>query len=143
FKEEAVLRGVAYNAMGKAHAGMGVALGDVNDDGLFDLFVTHLTEETNALWVQGPRGLFRDRTAGSALADTASRGTGFGTVLADFDHDGFLDLAVVNGRVYSARRMVNPALGPFWGRYAEPSRLWAGLGNARFRDVSASNEPFC
>ena len=41
---------------------MGVALGDVDGDGLVDLFVTHLTDETNTLWKQGPRGLFRDAT---------------------------------------------------------------------------------
>jgi hypothetical protein len=87
-----------------------------------------LTNETNALWVQGPAGLFRDRTSASGLADTASRGTGFGTVLADFDQDGVLDLAVVNGRVYSAGRVVSPDLGPFWGRYGERNRLWAGSG---------------
>ena len=54
---------MAYNAMGQAQAGMGIAIGDVDGDGLFDLFVTHLTEETLTLWQQGPRGLFRDRTA--------------------------------------------------------------------------------
>ena len=73
FKDEAVRRGVAYDGMGMAQAGMGVALGDVDGDGLEDLFVTHLGEETNTLWVQGPRGLFRDRTGalgpgGAALA---------------------------------------------------------------------------
>src|SRR5207249_4764591 len=36
FKEEAVVRGVAYNGMGQAQAGMGIAVGDVDGDGLFD-----------------------------------------------------------------------------------------------------------
>src|SRR5262249_1306304 len=45
FKEEAVLRGVAFNGMGHSQAGMGVAIGDVNGDGLFDLFITHLGAE--------------------------------------------------------------------------------------------------
>src|SRR5205085_223348 len=53
FQDEAVPRGVAYNALGNAQANMGVALADVDGDGLVDLFVTHLTEETHALWRQG------------------------------------------------------------------------------------------
>src|SRR5439155_1248274 len=53
FKEEAVARGIAYNAMGKAEANMGIAIGDVDGDGLFDVFVTHLTDETHTLWKQG------------------------------------------------------------------------------------------
>ena len=67
-------RGVAYNGMAQTQAGMGVALGDVDNDGLFDLFVTHLAEETNTLWKQGPRGLFHDETAVAGLVAPARRG---------------------------------------------------------------------
>src|SRR5262249_14399427 len=37
FREEGVLRGLAYNGMGVAEANMGVALGDVDGDGLLDV----------------------------------------------------------------------------------------------------------
>jgi hypothetical protein len=140
FRDEAVSRGVAYTAMGKAFAGMGVALGDVDNDGLLDLYVTHLTTETNTLWKQGPRGLFRDLSAEADLTAAKLRGTGFGTVLADFDHDGRLDLAVVNGRVV-AGPVRDESLG-FWAPYAERNRLFAGDGAGKFRDVSASNPDF-
>jgi hypothetical protein len=143
FAEEAVRHGLAFDAMSQAGAGMGVALGDVDGDGLFDVFVTHLTEETNTLWRQGPRGLFRDRTAAAGLAAASARGTGFGTVLGDFDQDGALDLAVVNGRIAKAPAAANPALGPHWGMYAERNRLFANDGAGRFRDVSAANPAFC
>jgi hypothetical protein len=142
FKEEAMLRGLAYNNMGQAQAGMGVALGDIDGDGLFDVFVTHLTEETNTLWHQGPRGVFRDRTLASGLAETAARGTGFGTILDDFDCDGRLDLAVVNGRVYLGSARNEAALGPFWSRFAEPNRLWRGMDKGRFQDRSHADPAF-
>src|SRR5262249_32543469 len=128
FKEEAALRGVAVNAMGRAEANMGIALGDVDGDGLFDLYVTHLTEETNTLWKQGPRGLFQDHTARTGLLKSSWRGTGFGTLLADFDHDGALDLVVVNGRVSALPSAPTDALGPYWGRYADRNQVFRGDG---------------
>jgi hypothetical protein len=142
FKEEAVLRGVAYNAHGQSEAGMGVAIGDVTGDGLFDVFVTHLAEETNTLWKQGPRGTFRDRTGALGLANSRWRGTGFGTVLADFDNDGALDLAIVNGRI-GRGDVLHKALGHHWGRYAERNQIFANDGTGHFRDISQQNAPFC
>jgi hypothetical protein len=143
FREQAVQRNVAYDGMGHAGAGMGIALGDVYGDGLFALYVTHLTEEANTLWRQGPRGHFQDRTVAAGLGGTVARGTGFGTLLADFDNDGALDLAVVNGRVSSAAAVNDWSLGPFWSRYAEHNQLFHNDGRGRFRDVSVHNAPFC
>ena len=88
FREEAPARGVARTGMGQAFAGMGVAIGDVDGDGLLDLYVTHLTSETNTLWKQSPRGQFRDQSTAWGLTSTKWRGTGFGTLMADFDNDG-------------------------------------------------------
>jgi enediyne biosynthesis protein E4 len=143
FKEEAVKRGAAYNAMGAAEANMGVAWGDVDGDLLADLFVTHLTNETNTLWKQGPRGLFRDATQFTRLGRPCWRGTGFGTVLGDFDNDGALDAAVVNGRVARGEPAENPELAPFWRPYAERNQLFANDGSGRFQDVSTANAVFC
>jgi hypothetical protein len=142
FKEEAVVRGLAFNGLGQTQANMGIAFGDVAGEGLFDVFVTHLTEETHTLWRQGPRGMFQDRTAAAGLASPRWRGTGFGTVLADFDFDGALDLAVVNGRIARGPPAEAKALGPFWSRYAERNQLFANDGKGRFRDISADDEPF-
>ncbi len=143
FKEEAVTRGVAFNRVGQAEAGMGVALGDVDGDGRFSLFVTHLTWETNTLWKQVRRGHFVDATAEARLDASAWRGTGFGTVLADFDLDGLPDLAVVNGRVLKGPAADVAGLDPFWCPYAGRNQLFANDGGGRFRDVSAQQPAFC
>jgi hypothetical protein len=143
FKDEAVVRGLAYNALGQAEAGMGVALGDVDGDGEFDVFVTHLTEEMNTLWRQGPKGVFHDRTAAAGLANCRLRGTGFGTLLADFNQDGALDLAVVNGRVSRDETVPVMPGESFWSRYVERNQLFLNDGTGRFRDISLQNPAFC
>jgi hypothetical protein len=129
--------------MGMAEANMGVAVGDVDGDELIDLFVTHLTEETHTLWKQGPRGNFQDHTVRAGLIRSSWRGTGFGTLLADFDHDGALDLVLANGRVSALMKAPTDALGPFWGRYADRNQVFAGNGKGHFRDVSINNPALC
>jgi hypothetical protein len=141
FKEEAARRGIAYDVMGKAAGNMGVAVGDVDGNGLFDVFVTHLTEENHTLWAQERPGQFRDRTAAAGLTNPGWHGTGFGTVLADFNHDGAPDLAIVNGRVSRGPGHGGDQLAPFWRPYAERNQLFANDGGGRFRDLSAT-DPF-
>jgi hypothetical protein len=143
FKEEGASRGAAYTQMGQTYAGMGVAVGDVDNDGLLDLYVTHLDSETNTLWKQGPRGFFRDVTAAWGLTGTRWRGTGFGTLMADFDHDGRLDVAIVNGRIDRGGRAPKPGLGPRWGPYGERNQLLANTGGGQFKDVSVNTPPLC
>jgi hypothetical protein len=99
------------------------------------------------LWLQQQRGTFLDQTANSGLTRPDWRGTGFGTVMADFDNDGGLDLAVANGRV---TRTLNPAtselprdLDPFWTDYCERDQLFLNSGDGKFRDVSSTNHSFC
>jgi hypothetical protein len=143
FAEEAATRGVAYTRMGHAYAGMGVALGDVDNDGLLDLYVTHLTSETNTLWKQGPRGNFRDATLDAGLTATKWRGTGFGAVMADFDLNGSMDIAVANGRVQrESPARDKPGVAAHWTPYAERNQLLANAGGGRFQDVSPHNRAF-
>jgi hypothetical protein len=138
FLEQASQRGVAANAMGMPEANMGIGWGDVDGDGLQDLFVTHLDVETNTLWKQGPRGLFQDRTTSTGLHRPAVRATGFGTVLGDFDHDGALDVAIVNGGV-TRGKATEAGPNAFWSQYFQRNQILANDGTGRFRDLSAAN----
>jgi len=145
FREEAAARGLAYNNMGASAGNMGIAIADINDDGLFDLFVTHLAEEQHSLWVQKPRGLFQDAVAAHGLANPAWRGTGFGTVLADFDQDTWPDLAFVNGLVQRGTDTSTPrleGLHPLMHPYAQRHQLFRNDGAGRFEDISTANPDF-
>ncbi|VTR96850.1 CRTAC1 family protein [Tuwongella immobilis] len=141
FREEGIPRGIAYTLMGQAQAGMGIALGDVDNDSLLDVYMTHLTVEMNTLWKQKPAGVFKDVTPLAGLTQTRWRGTGFGTLMRDFDRDGWLDLAIVNGRV--SRESVptpKPGIAEHWQPYAERNQLLRNRGNGQFADRSR-NEP--
>ncbi len=131
FTDQALVRGCAVNAQGASEASMGVQAVDVNGDGAWDLFMTHVREETNTFYLNRG-GVFSDRTDGTGLGSSSRRFTGFGMGFADFDHDGHLDLFIANGRVDLSR--------PFYcddAPYAEPNQLYRGLGEGRFEDVSA------
>jgi hypothetical protein len=146
FTEEAPVRGLAYNAMGATAGNMGVAFGDMDGDGMADLFVTHLAEEFHSLWKQEQRGLFSDQIAVSGLLEQGWRGTGFGTVLADLDCDGAGDIAFVNGLVRRNAAPQTPLLSgvsPWWGRFAQRPQLFTSTSAGRFRDISEANPAFC
>ncbi|RMH17895.1 MAG: CRTAC1 family protein [Acidobacteria bacterium] len=99
FADEALFAGCAVDAEGQPQASMGIAVGDVERDGDLDLFLTHLTRETNTLYLNDGRGLFRDASLTSGLGTPSWPFTGFGTAFLDYDNDGWLDLLAVNGAV--------------------------------------------
>jgi enediyne biosynthesis protein E4 len=144
FKNEAMSRGIALTGNGLPFANMGIAVADYDGDGLLDFFITHLNIETHTLWRQGPAGQYRDRTQEARVVRTAWRGSGFGAVAADFDQDGWPDIAYVNGRV--VRGPVLPGaehLPAFWQPYAERNQLLRNTGKGLFEDISEAQPAFC
>jgi hypothetical protein len=119
--------GLAVNRDGKATAHMGIASGDVNGDGLLDLFVTNYKDEAKLLFVQGADGLFADSIAGTGLMEPGLPYVGWGTQFFDADHDGKLDLAVANGHVADFDK---PGVD-----YAMPTQFFRGIGAARFVEL--------
>ena len=105
FREEALLRGSAVDAQGRAQASMGVDAGDIDGDGDEDLFMTHLLMEVNTLYENDGRGLFKDRTSATGLGPPSLGVPGFGTALLDADGDSWLDVIVVNGAVRTIDRL--------------------------------------
>ncbi len=109
FVNEAFFSGAAVNMAGAPEASMGVAAGDFDNDGDEDLFMTHLTGETNTLYVNDGKGWFEDRSIGAGLGGPSKAYTGFGAIWLDVDNDGWLDIFTANGEVNMLRAISNPA----------------------------------
>ncbi len=124
FAEEAILHGLAFNAYGQPEGSMGIAVGDVNGDTRPDLFVTHLSGETNTFYTASSFSVFVDMTEMAGFAGRDLPFTGFGCGFVDFDNDADLDIALVNGRVKRGAVLEGASTGDFWNFYAEPNLLF-------------------
>ena len=134
FEERAGLAGLATNALGRVEASMGIAVGDVDADGLEDLLAAHLEGETNTLYRNLGDGVFLDFSQASRLGAPSMAYTAFGATFADFDLDGNLDVAVANGAV----TIYNDKTRPAEARALEqPNQLFFGLGDGRFEEARA------
>lgn len=99
FVESAHTLGCAVNRDGLAQASMGVALGDFDQNGWLDLYCTHFTNESNTLYKNLGQTGFQDVTGLAGLHAPTLKFLGFGTIMTDFNQDGYEDIFVTNGHV--------------------------------------------
>jgi hypothetical protein len=144
FEDEAMLAGVAVNIHGQPEAGMGVVLADFANRGTLDIFVTHLSEETNTLYrnLGGVRG-FADRTGGSGLGVSSMKHTGFGTAAVDLELDGDVDLIVANGKAHVAEPMPGNLMPEPWSFFSEPNLVFLNNGQGGFERADDALRSLC
>jgi hypothetical protein len=130
FEEVGETAGVARDGQGQALAGMGIACGDVNSDGMADLVVTNfMNRATIPFLALGDRpGTYADASNLVGLKACTRDVVGFGIAVADFNGDGRVDLIQANGHVLDRARLGLPL--------AMPPKLLRNRGG-RFEEVSA------
>ena len=131
FREGGLLSGAALSGDGVAEASMGVDAGDFDNDGDFDLFMTHLPTEGNNLYENDGAAFFEDVSIRTGLGPASHGRTGFGAAWFDVDNDGWLDLLAVNGAIEAIDGRGDH---PF--PYDETNLLFRNLGNGRFEDAT-------
>ena len=111
FTDIAVIAGCAYSENGHEQAGMGVAVGDYDCDGWFDIFKTNFADDTCNLYHNNGDGTFTDVTFSSGIG-------------------------INNGHVYP--EIEGHDIGQ---TFKNPRLLYKNLGNGRFKDVSSEAGP--
>jgi enediyne biosynthesis protein E4 len=131
FAEIAVPAGCAFDENGVAMSGMGVAVGDYDGDGWLDIVRTNFTDQVTTVYRNNADGSFHDATLQAGLGIN-TKYLGFGVGLFDYDNDGWKDIFIANGHVYSqlATRKLHIS-------YKQPSLLYRNSRNGRFEDVSS------
>jgi len=127
--------GVAYNEDGREQAGMGSTAGDYDGDGRLDIFKTNFSDDTATLYHANADGTFSDVTSEAGVGINVNA-LGWGTMFADVDNDGFLDLLVTNGHVYP--EVDSAKLG---ATFKEPRFFYWNTGKGTFKDLSRSSGP--
>jgi enediyne biosynthesis protein E4 len=119
--------------------GMGVAVGDYDNDGFDDIFVTALGQ--SHLFHNNGNGTFTDVTRSAGLWGPSDFSTSAAWV--DYDRDGKLDLVVANYVQWSPQGDIYCTLDGTHKSYCTPEsykgaslRLWHNLGNGKFEDAT-------
>ena len=139
FTDLAFFTGVAYSSDGAAQAGMGVAAGDYNADGFFDLAKTNFSDDTPNLYHNNGDGTFTERTFAAGLGFQTSY-LGWGVGFVDYDNDGWKDLFIANGHL-------SPEIDAYQinTSYLQRKLLYRNIAATdaarRFEDVSHSSGP--
>ncbi len=113
--------------------GMGSTVGDYDNDGRLDWYVTSITSLTQIPNVPGTGNMLYRAVGTHAFAEVSGAtgvsqgGWGWGTTFADFNHDGWLDLVATNGwKIYA--KFVN-----------DPTRLWLNLKDGTFAEAAVAS----
>ncbi len=125
--------------------GMGVAVGDYNNDGFPDIFISCVGQ--SHLFRNTGKGTFVDVTKSAGLL--GKQGLSTSAVWFDYDRDGFLDLFVCNYVRWTAETDVFCSLDGKNKSYCTPEAyrgdtcwLYHNRGNGTFEDVTASSGIF-
>jgi enediyne biosynthesis protein E4 len=131
FTDVALESGAAYGEGGNAQAGMGVAAGDFNGDGLLDLLKTHFADDVPSLYRNLGKGLFEDVAVAAGLG-VENRFVQWGAGFPDLDNDGLQDLMYVTGSVYPEVERILPQY-----RHRGPRVVFRNTGSEKFENVTA------
>jgi len=139
FEDQGLFSGTGYSGEGRAQAGMGTDMNDLDGDLASEILVTNFAFENNNLYRQSAPGSYLDEAYTLGLGEPGLAQLAFGIVSFDADGDGDRDVAVANGHILDTVEAVQDGL-----TYPQPNHLFRNTLVAQRRDriaVGASASP--
>lgn len=134
FEEVGLISGMAFDATGRARAGMGIDTADVGNDGNLTLAIGNFSKEMIGLFELAPGGLFIDASARSGVGRSSFPFLTFGLFFFDHDLDGWLDIFAVNGHLEEHINDVEESI-----TYAQRPLLYHNEGGGRFVETGENS----
>src|SRR2546430_1082371 len=132
FEENAGITGMAYSQTGQPMAAMCISLGDYDNDGLLDLYISDFQRSSDHLWRNDGNGFFSEVSDSAGITVPTKTVLSFGGGFVDYDNDGGLDIFIANGHVYPEVEQSFPDT-----HYKQLNTLFHNLKNGQFAEVSA------
>lgn len=131
FSEIGLLSGMALTGQGKTMAAMCISLGDYDNDGWLDLFISDFQKNSDHLWHNDGKGSFDEVSDQAGISGPTREILSFGGGFFDYDNDGWLDLFIANGHVYPEVEQASPET-----RFKQINSLFHNQGNGKFVETT-------
>lgn len=137
FEESGMLTGMAFDANGRARAGMGIDTADLSNRGNLSLAIGNFSKEMIGLFERQDSGVFVDVAPRAGMGASSLPFLTFALFFFDYDLDGWQDLFAVNGHLEDRIAEVEASI-----TYAQRPLLYRNRGDGTFVDIAAgSGEP--
>ncbi len=131
FKETGLLSGIALSSKGNLMAGMCISLGDYDNDGWLDLYISDWQGNSDHIWKNNGKGFFEEVSDEVGITRPTKNHLSFGGGFFDYDNDGWLDLFIANGHVFPFIEKVFSDV-----HYRQVNSLFHNDGRGQFIEVT-------
>jgi hypothetical protein len=131
FTEVGITSGMAMTARGNVMAAMCISLGDYDNDGWLDLYISDFQKASDHIWHNDHQGDFWDVSSEVGIEYPTRDQLSFGGGFFDYDNDGWLDLFIANGHVYPEMESIDPQT-----HFKQINTLFHNEGNGKFVETT-------
>ena len=131
FSEIGLLSGMGLSGRGRTMAAMCISLGDYDNDGRLDLYISDFLKSSDHLWHNDGKGGFEEVSDRAGLTVATHDVLSFGGGFFDYDNDGWLDLFIANGHVYPEIEKSAQ-----FSHYKQINSLFHNEGNGKFVEMT-------